>query len=229
MIIEQWQVYWICFWHAASIKVVQCVYLAQEVLFLCKRRIREIHGILLRKLVLMCEVCKKRNGDLRQCMRCNGCVCLEHWFRCGDPKCSPYYRICLKCQRESRFALWRTKDPKSIWVCQNCAKEVRHSQNYMCDLCGEHYESLRTWRSCNRRVCEKDYFWCSVRSCSYSHCRNCNEDSPRDIQKTDGISKNSKKHYHQHWKRRESGKAQAHTKTINSKKHFHQRSKRRKT
>ena len=179
-------------------------------------------------------------------MRCNGFACLEHWFRCGDPKCSPYYRICLKCQRESRFALQRTKDPKSIWVCQNCAKEARHSQNYMCDFCGEHYESLRTCRSCNRRVCQKDYFLCSVRSCSYSHCRNCNEDSPRDIQKTDGIwscrrchesekaqahtkTKNSKKHYHQHWKRRESGKAQAHTKTTNSKKHFHQRSKRRKT
>ena len=238
--------YWFCFCHAVSIKSLQCVYVALDVLVPCKSRLREIRGILLRKLMPMCGVCKKRNGDMRRCVECKEFACSDHWLRCEDPKCMPYYRICLNCQREPRFALWRTKDPKAIWVCQTCAKEARHSLNFMCDLCGEHHARLRTCRACDKSVCQRDHFWCSVKNCSYSLCRNCNEDSPSDIQKIDGIwscrwcresgkaqahrkTKKFKKHCHQHWKQGESWKAQAHIKTKNSNKHSSQHRERRKT
>ena len=171
--------------------------------------------------MLKCDVCKKRNGDLRQCMECNGFACSEHWLRCGDPNCRTYFRICLACQRKTRFGMWRTRYPEAMWVCQTCAKEAKHSQNFMCDLCGEHHEILRTCKSCDKRVCQKDYFWCSVKSCSHSHCRDCNEESSKDIEKIDGI-----------WsctECRESGKAQAHAKNRKSKESSHQHWKRRKT
>ena len=136
------------------------------------------------KLLLMCEICRKQNVQLEMCLECHTSICSRHWWKCQDPTCTPYI-ICPKCQRQPNYSLWRTLEPENMWVCQTCAVQADHSDDFRCKLCGQHYNFLHTCKTCGRKVCRRDNFWCSYKKCSHQQCRKCNN-SLKDIVQING-------------------------------------------
>ena len=118
-------------------------------------------------------------------MKCEGNVCLRHQYRCEDRSCKSYL-ICSNCQHQARHSLWRTIEPKTMWVCQACALKADYSYDFFCELCERHHRRLYTCQNCERRVCSKDNFWCAQKSCSHHLCRDCNGNSSNDIEKFGG-------------------------------------------
>ena len=129
-------------------------------------------------LEIMCSVCNKRCDNMKDCMKCEGNVCLRHQYRCEDRSCKSYL-ICSNCQHQARHSLWRTIEPKTMWVCQACALKADYSYDFFCELCERHHRRLYTCQNWERRVCSRDNFWCAQKSCSHHLCRDCIVDLKR--------------------------------------------------